>query len=85
MLNMSVKARHYSRLNKHRKDVKNPKAILADQHFKKNVIDLTITNRLTNAHLFKEILRERPIKRENFLIQKLKIAYPKGLNKELNI
>ena len=85
MLNMSVKTRHYSRLNKHRKDVKNPKAILADQHLKKNVIHSTITNRLTNAHLLKEILRERPIQRENLLVQKLKIAYPKGLNKELNI
>ena len=31
------------RLNNHRKDVKDPKAILADKHFQKMVIDLTNT------------------------------------------
>ena len=48
-----------------------PKAILADQHFQKNVhrfnkhARFTIIYRLTNTNLDKEILRERLIQREN--------------------
>ena len=65
------------RLNNHRKDVKDPKAILADKHFNKHVhsfnkhVRFTLIDRLTNTNLDKEILRERLIQRENFWIQKL--------------
>ena len=55
------------RLNNHRKDVKDPKAILADKHFQKNGhrfnkhARFTITERLTKTNLDNEILRERLI------------------------
>ena len=51
------------RLNNHRKDVKDPKAILADKHFQKNGhrfnehARFTIIDRLTKTNLDKEILR----------------------------
>ena len=54
----------YIRLNNHRKDVKDRKAILADKHFQKNGhrfnehAIFTIIDRLTNTNLDKEILRE---------------------------
>ena len=50
------------KLNSHRKDVKDPKAILADKHFQKSghrfnkLARFTIINRLTNTKLGKEIL-----------------------------
>ena len=75
------------RLNIHRKDIKDPKAILADKHFQKNGhrfnehATFTITNRLTNRNLDKEILRERLIQRENFWKQILETLYPKGLSR----
>ena len=51
MDNVSVKTRHYSRLKNHWKEVNNPKAILADQHFEsKVVIYSTIIDRLTNTN-----------------------------------
>ena len=52
------------RLNNHRKDVKDPKAILADKHFQKNSHRFNehawfmIIDRLANTNLDKEILRE---------------------------
>ena len=81
----------YIRLNNHRKDVKDPKAILADKHFQKNShrfnkhARFTITDKLTNTNLEKEVLSERIIQRENFWIQKLETLYPEGLNQELNM
>ena len=60
------------KLNNHRKDLEDPKAILADKHFQKNGhrfnehARFTIIDRLTNTNLDKEILRERLIQRENF-------------------
>ena len=81
----------YIRLNNHRKDVKDRKAILADKHFQKNGhrfnehARFTITDKLTNTNLEKEVLSERIIQRENFWIQKLETLYPKGLNEELNM
>ena len=57
------------RLNNHRKDIKYPKAVFADKYFQKGGhrfnkhARFTITGRLTNANLDKEILRE-------FLIQR---------------
>ena len=60
------------KLNNHRKDFEDPKAILADKHFQKNGhrfnehARFTIIDRLTNTNLDKEILRERLIQRENF-------------------
>ena len=77
------------RLNKLRKDVKDPKAILADKHFKKDGdrfnehARFTLIDRWTNANFDKEILRERLI--QNFSIQKLETCYSKGLNEGLNI
>ena len=44
-----------------------------------------ITDRLANANLDKEILKERIIQRENFWIQKLETLYQKGLNQELSM
>ena len=80
------------RLNNHKKDVKDPKAILPDKHFKKKTdyrfnepIRFTMIDRLTNTNLDKEILRERLIQRGNFWIQKLETLYPKVLNQELNM
>ena len=81
----------YITLNNHRKDVKDPKAILADKHFQKNGhrfnehARFTITDKLTNSNLEKEVLSERIIQRENFWIQKLETLYPEGLNQELNM
>ena len=81
----------YIRLSNHRKDVKDRKAILADKHFQNNGhrfnehSRFTITDKLTNTNLEKEVLSERIIQRENFWIQKLETLYPKGLNKELNM
>ena len=79
------------RLNSHRKDVKDPKAILADKHFWKNGHSFNeharfmIIDRLKKTNLDREILRERLIQRKNFWIQKLETFYPKGLNQELNM
>ena len=79
------------RLNNHRKEVKDPKVILADKLFQKNGhrfnehARFTITDKLTNSNLEKEVLSERIIQRENFWIQKLETLYPKGLNEELNM
>ena len=54
------------RLSSHRKEVKDPEAILVDEV----VIDstkarFTISNRLTNTNLDKEIFRESLVQREN--------------------
>ena len=79
------------RLNNYRKDVKDPKAILAYKHFQKNGhrfnehTRFTITGRMTNTNLDKEVLREHLIQGENFWIQKLETLCPKGLNQELNM
>ena len=63
---MSVKTRHHAsniRLKNHRKDVKDPKVILADKRFLKSGhrfkkhARLTIIDRQTNTHI---------IQRENF-------------------
>ena len=60
------------RLDNHSKDVKFPKAKLADKHFQKNDhrfnehARLTIIDRLTNTNLDKKILREHLIQRKNF-------------------
>ena len=79
------------RLNNHRKDLKDPTAILADNHFQKNDhrfnehARFKTIDRLINTNLDKETLRERLIQRENFWIQKLETIYPKGLNQKLNM
>ena len=79
------------RLNNHRRNVKDPKLILADKCFRKNShrfnehARFAIIDRLTITNLDKEILRERLIQREKFWIQKLETLYPEGLNQELNM
>ena len=80
-----------TRSNNHRKNVKDPKAIVADKHFQKSGHKFnehsrfTIIERLTNRNLDKEILRECLIQRGNFWKQKLQTLYPKRLNQELNM
>ena len=70
------------RLNNHRKDVKDPKAILADKLFQTNGhrfnehTRFTIIDRLTNTNLDKEILRECLIQRKNIWIRKMETLYP---------
>ena len=79
------------RLSNRRKDIKDPKAILADKEFQKNHHRFNgharsmITATRTNTNLIKEILHKRFIQRENFLISKLQILYPEGLNQEFKI
>ena len=89
---MSIKTRHHSTLDwKITKDVKDPKAILADKLFQKSdhkfneQATFAITDRLTNTNLDEEILKKRFIQKEKFWIQKLEILYPKGLNQELHM
>ena len=78
------------RLNNHKKDIKNPNAILAYRHFQQqghifnSDAKFTIIDKLVNTSSSKEILHERSIQRENFWIQKLKTLVPYGLNQELN-
>ena len=78
-------------MSNHRKDIKDPKAILADKVFWKNGhrfnehARFAIFGRLTNTNLDKGILRQRYILREKFWTEKLETLYPKGLNQELNM
>ena len=79
------------RLNNHRKDINNPKAIPACNHFKmhghsfmKNA-KFTLTEQLTKiSNVNKDTLRLRLKHRENFWIFKLERLAPKGLNEKLN-
>ena len=79
------------RLNNHRKDVNNPKSILANFHFKKSGDSFSLhakfilIKQLNNIHTTdKETLKFRLKRREDFWIQKLETLTPKGLNQELN-
>ena len=79
------------RLNNHRKDVKDPNALLADKHFtlpghgfNKNA-KFTLIEELTNTNkVGTETLKERIKNRENFWIIKLRTLTPNGLYQELN-
>ena len=78
------------KLNNHRKDVNNPKAIPACNHFK---IDghnfmkhakFTLIEQLTEiSNVSKDTLRLR-LKRRDFWTIKLETRAPSGLNQELN-
>ena len=77
----------YIRLNNHRKDIKNPKAIEASQHFNKTfhkhgkfiqIEQMNIKNTST------EILKQRLKDSENYWIKRLKTLTPFGLNQERN-
>ena len=79
------------RLNSHRKDVYNPKAIPACNHFKIHGHNLmkhakfTLTEQLPEiSNVSKDTLRLRLKRREDFWIIKLETLAPKGLNQELN-
>ena len=78
------------RLNNHRKDTKDPNAILACRHFQQQGHNFNshakfiIIGKLVNTSSSKDILRERSIQRKNFWIQELKTLVPYGLNQELS-
>ena len=80
------------RLNNHRKDVYNPKAIPACNHFKihghnfMKHAKFTLIEQLTEiSNVSKDTLRLRLKRRfKDFWIIKLKTLAPKGLNQELN-
>ena len=72
--------------NKHRKDVKEPDAILAYWHFHlfNKHAKFMIIDQFTNNIKSKDILRQRLIEREHFGIQKLETLLPQWLNQELS-
>ena len=79
------------KLNNHRKDVNNPKAISACSHFKihghnfMKHAKFTLIGQLTKiSNVSKDTLRLRLKLREDFWIIKLETIAPKGLNQELN-
>ena len=79
------------RLSNHRKDVNNPKAIPAWNHFKihghnfmKHAMVTLIEQLKKISNISKNTLRLRLKSRENIWIIKLEIPAPKGLNQELN-
>ena len=78
------------RLNSHRKDTKDPNAILACRHFQQQGHNFNshakfiIIDKLVNTSSSKDILCEHLIQRENFWIQKLKTLVPYGLNQEFS-
>ena len=79
------------RLNNHRKDVYNPRAIPACNHFKihghnfMKHAEFTLIEQLTEiSHVSKHTLRLQLKRREDFWIIKLKTLALKGLNQELN-
>ena len=79
------------RLNNHRKDVYNTKAIPACNHFKihghnfMKHVKFTLIEQLTEiSNVSKDTLKLRLKRREDFWIIKLKTLAPKRLNQELN-
>ena len=79
------------RLNNHKKDVCNPKAIPVSNHFKihghnfMKHAKFTLIEQLTEiSNISKDTLRLRLKRREDFWIIKLETLAPKGLNQELN-
>ena len=78
------------RLNNHRKDTKDPNAILAGRQFEQqgrsfnSHAEFIIIDKLVNTSSSKGILRKRLIQQEHFWIQKLKTLFPYGLNQELS-
>ena len=79
------------RLNNHRKDVNNPKAIPACNHFKMHghnfmkLAKFTLIEQLTEvSNVRKDTLRLRLKRLEDFWIIKLETLAPKRLNQELN-
>ena len=76
------------RLSNHRKDTKDPNAILACRNFqqqghsfKRHAKFIIIAN-VVNTSSSKDILRKHSIQRENFWIQKLKTLFQYRLNQE---
>ena len=79
------------RLNNHRKDVNNPKATPACNHFKiyghnfMKHAKFTLIEELTEiSNVSKDTVKLRLKRREDFWIIKLETLAPKGLNQELN-
>ena len=76
------------RLSNHRKDTKDPNAILACRHFQqqghsfRSHAKFIIIDNLVNTSSSKDILRKHSIQQENFWIQKLKTLFPYRLNQE---
>ena len=77
------------RLNNHRKDVNNPKAISACSHYKIHGHNFmkhskfTLIEQLTE-NVSKDTLKLRLKRREDIWIIKVEKLAPKGLNQELN-
>ena len=78
-------------LNKHRKDVNNPKSIPADLHFKKpghsfNLhAKFTLVEQLNNIYKTNKVTLKCQLKRrEDFRTKKLETLTPKWPNQELN-
>ena len=78
-------------VNNHRKDVSNPKSIPADLHLRKPGYSFnlhakfTLIKQLSHIHTtYKDIIKFRLKRCEDFWIQKLETLTPKGLNQELN-
>ena len=73
------------RINNHRKDVRKLNAIPAGQHFAQKDHDFntdakfSIIEKLQNAKLSKESIKELLKKRENFWIKNLKLSVRKDL------
>ena len=78
------------RLNNHRKDSRDPKAIPASKHFSLPYHDFnrdakfTIIEQIRNNYMSNDSKKELLKQRENFWISKLETLTPKGLNQELN-
>ena len=79
------------RLNNHRKDVNNPKAIPACNHFKMHGhnfmkhVKFTLIEQLTEiSNINKDTLKLWLKRREDFWVIKLETLTPKGLNQELS-
>ena len=79
------------RLNNHRKDSKDPKAISVDKHFNQTRhnfnlhVKFIIIEQLQDIEKTSpEILKERLKTRETFWIKKIKTLTPSGLNQDLN-
>ena len=80
----------YTRWNNHRKDVKDPNAILVSKHFQaaghnfNKLAKFIIKDKLVRFNSTEDVLRERLIQREQFWIKELKTLVSLGMNQGLS-